>query len=119
MKRPLIALMIFVSVAAAVIGIARRRLSAPPVSEEQARAEANEVVKHLATLEGYPFDARYSAGAHDQAVRLAELTRDAYQYFAVVFPGVRPQLIATYLKPADWKRNYGVPSYYHLTGACV
>jgi hypothetical protein len=112
MKRALIALMIFTSVAAAVVGIARRRPSAPPVSEEQARAEANEIVKHLAILDGYPFDARYSEGARDQAVRLAELTRDAYEYFAVVFLGVRPQLIATYLKPADWKRNYGVPSYY-------
>ena len=112
MKRILIALVILMSVAAAMFGIARRRPSAPPVSEAQARAEANEVVKHLAKLDGYPFDARYSEGARDQAVRLADLTRDAYDYFAVVFMGVRPQLIATYLKPADWTRNYGVPSYY-------
>jgi hypothetical protein len=82
----------------------------PP--HHQARAEANEIVKHLATLDGYPFDARYSEGARDEAVRLAGLTRDAYEYFSVIFPGVRPRLIATYLKPADWKRNYGVPSYY-------
>ncbi len=64
------------------------------------------------TLDGYPFDARYSEGARDEAVRLAELTKDAYDYFASVFPGARPQIIATFLKPADWKRNYGVPSYY-------
>jgi hypothetical protein len=114
MKRALIALVMMMSVSAvaAFIGISRSRPSAPPVSEEQARAEANEIVRHLATLDGYPFDARYSAGARDQAVRLAELTKDAYNYFAVVFPGARPQVIATFLKPADWKRNYGVPSYY-------
>jgi hypothetical protein len=112
MKKTLIALVILMGVAAAVFGVTRRRNSAPPVLEEQARAEANEVVRHLARLEGYPFDARYSDGARDEAVRLADLTRDAYEYFAVVFPGVRPQLIATYLKPTDWPRNYGVPSYY-------
>jgi hypothetical protein len=112
MKRALIALLILMSAAAAAFGIARRGRSAPTVSEAQARAEANEVVKHLARLEGYPFDARYSEGARDEAVRLADLTRDAYEYFAVEFPGVRPQLIATYLKPVDWPRNYGVPSYY-------
>jgi hypothetical protein len=110
-KRALIALVVLMSVAAAV-GIARRGPSAPAVSEEQARAEANEIVKHLARLDGYPFDARYSEGARDQAVRLAELMKDAYGYFAGVFPGARPQILATFLKPPDWKRNYGVPSYY-------
>jgi hypothetical protein len=112
MKRTLIVLVILVSAGGAAIGIARRRHPAPPVSEAQARAEANEIVKHLERLDGYPFDARCSEGARDQAIRLANLTRDAYEYFAVVFPGVRPHLIATYLKPVDWKRNYGVPSYY-------
>jgi hypothetical protein len=113
-KRALIGLAVFMSVAAvaAVVRLSRARSSAPPVSEAQARAEANEVVKHLGKLDGYPFDARFSEGARDQAVRLADLTRDAYDYFAVTFPGTRPQLIATYLKPVDWPRNYGVPSYY-------
>lgn len=100
------------AVAATVFEIARHRASPPAVSEQQARAEVNEIVKRLPTLHGYPFDARYSEGARDEAVRLAELTKDAYEYFAIVFPGARPQIIATFLKPADWKRNYGVPSYY-------
>jgi hypothetical protein len=111
MKRVVIPVLVLTGLAA-VFSLTRRTSSAPSVSEQQARAEANEVVKHLARLDGYPFDARYSHGAHAQAVRLADLTRDAYEYFAAVFPDVRPQLIATYLKPADWKRNYGVPSYY-------
>jgi hypothetical protein len=112
MKGILVALLILLIAAAAVFGLLRRRPPAAPVSEAQARAEANEVVKHLARLDGYPFDARYSEGAREEAVRLADLTRDAYEYLAIEFPGVRPQLIATYLKPADWPRNYGVPSYY-------
>jgi hypothetical protein len=112
-KRALTALVVLMSVtAAAFFGRSRSRPSPPPVSEAQARAEANEVVKHLARLEGYPFDARYSEGARDQAVRLADLTKEAYDYFAVVFPGAHPQVLATFLTPADWKRNYGVPSYY-------
>jgi hypothetical protein len=111
MKRVLIALAILMSIAA-VVARTRRRPSAPPVSAEQASAEANEIAQRLATLDGYPFDARYSEGARDQAVRLASLTREAYMYFASVFPGIRPRLIATFLTPADWKRGYGVPSYY-------
>jgi hypothetical protein len=101
-----------VAAVGAFFGISRSGSSTPPVSEQQARAEANEVVRHLARLDGYPFDARYSRDARDQAVRLADLMKDAYDYFAVIFPGARPQVLATFLKPADWTRNYGVPSYY-------
>jgi hypothetical protein len=113
-KRVLIAVGALISVAAvaAFFGITRSRPSTPAISEQQARAEANEIVKYLARLDGYPFDARYSEGARDQAARLAQLAKDAYDYFSVVFPDVRPQVLATFLKPADWKRNYGVPSYY-------
>src|SRR5262249_42603188 len=109
LKPTAIALVIPMSAAAALFGLWRRTPSAAPVSPEQARAEATEIVKRLAKLDGYPFDARYSEGAREQAVRLADLTRDAYEYFAVVFPGARPRLIATYLKPEDWRRNYGAP----------
>src|SRR6266542_1986090 len=98
MKRVLIALVILVSIAA-VVARSRRRPSAPPVSAEQASAEANEIAKRLATLHGYPFDARYSEGARDQAVRPASLTREAYMYFASVLPGIRPLLTATFLTP--------------------
>ena len=110
--RVIAALAVLTSVAAVAAFFHRSRARPPAVSEQQARAEANEVVKHLATLDGYPFDARYSEGARDQAIRLADLTKDAYTYFATVFPGARPQVLATFLKPVDWKRNYGVPSYY-------
>jgi hypothetical protein len=112
MKRRLVALVMLMAAATGFFVLSRRTASAPEVSEAQARDEANEVVKHLARLDGYPFDARYSEGARDEAVRLADLTREAYEYFALELPGVRPQLIATYLKPVDWPRNYGVPSYY-------
>jgi hypothetical protein len=113
MMRVAAALGVLMSVAAvAFFAISRSRPSNPPVSEQQARVEANEVVKHLERLGGYPFDARYSQGARNEAVRLAGLVKDAYQYFAVAFPGARPQVLATFLRPADWKRNYGVPSYY-------
>src|SRR5262245_9394381 len=113
-KRRLTVLVVLMSFAAVAtfFGISRSSPATPPVSEEQARAEANEIVKHLARLDGYPFDARYSEGARDQAIRLAELTKDAFDYFAVVLPGAHPQVLATFLRPADWKRNYGVPSYY-------
>jgi hypothetical protein len=74
-----LAVLVVMSVAAvtACFGISRSRPATPPVSEERARAEANEIVKDLARLDGYPFDARYSEGARDQAIRLAELTKDA------------------------------------------
>src|SRR5262245_10119353 len=103
-KRGLTGLVALMSVAAvaAFFGISRCSPATPPVSEEQARVEANEIVKHLARFDGYPFDARYSKGARDQAVRLAELTKDAYDYFAVVLPGARPQVVVTFLRPADW-----------------
>src|SRR5262247_2472514 len=49
MKRALIVLGVLMSVAAvaAFFGLSRATPSAPPVSEQQARAEANEIVKHL------------------------------------------------------------------------
>jgi hypothetical protein len=111
MKWRLIALVLLLAGAVA-FGLSRRKPAAPAVSPEQARAEANQIATRLARLDGYPFDARYSDGAREQAVRLAGLTKDAYEYYAAVFPGARPALIATFLTPADWKRNYGMPSYY-------
>jgi hypothetical protein len=80
-------------------------------SEEARRAEANELVKRLPTVEGYPFEVRYSTTARNQAVRLADLTRDAYGYFASLFPGAAPTFTAAYLAQADWRRGYGMPSY--------
>src|SRR5262245_4625481 len=55
-KRGLTVLVVLMSVAAVatLFGISRSRPATLPVSEEQARAEANEIVMHLARLDGYP-----------------------------------------------------------------
>ncbi len=66
----------------------------------------------LARLDGYPFEARYSVGAEAEAVRLAELAKDAYEYFTRVFPETVPKTTARFLMPADWPGGgYGVPAY--------
>jgi hypothetical protein len=66
----------------------------------------------LARLDGYPFEARYSEGARAEAVRLAELAKDAYEYFSGLFPGTKPAITVRFLSPADWPRGgYGVPAY--------
>ncbi len=97
--------------AAVIVSVRRRTPAAPRLSEEARRAEANELMKRLPTLEGYPFEVRYSATAREQAVRLADLTRAAYAYFADLFTNASPTFTATYLAPADWRRGYGMPSY--------
>jgi hypothetical protein len=107
----LVAFLVLLAFAAVGIGIMRRKPAAPALSEQARRTEANEIVKRLPTLNGYPFEVRYSDGAREQAVRLAGLTKDAYEYYAAIFPGVHPAFIATLIKPADWKRSYGMPSY--------
>src|SRR6266498_1360931 len=53
----------------------------------------------LARLDGYPFEARYSVGAEAEAVRLAELARNAYEYFTRVFPETVPKITARFLMP--------------------
>jgi hypothetical protein len=65
----------------------------------------------LPTLDGYPFEVRYSTSARAEAVRLADLTKDAYRYFTGVFPDTRPAITARFLTPADWPEAYGVPAY--------
>jgi hypothetical protein len=111
MKRRLIVVLVLVLGIAGVFAV-RRKPTAAPLTEAQKRGEANAVVRRLPSLDGYPFQVRYSPRAHEQAVRLANLTRDGYTYFASVFPGASPTLIATFLAPADWPRGYGAPSYY-------
>ncbi len=39
----------------------------------------------LTRLDGYPFEARYSQGARTEAVRLADLAKEAYAYFTHLF----------------------------------
>jgi hypothetical protein len=66
----------------------------------------------LGRLDGYPFAVRYSEGARAEAVRLAQLTKDAYEYFVQLLPGAEPAITARFLRPADWPgEGYGVPSY--------
>lgn len=68
--------------------------------------------KELARLEGYPFAVRYSEGARDEAGRLAELAKDAYEYLSGLFPGTEPAITARFLSPTDWpSAGYGVPAY--------
>jgi hypothetical protein len=111
MKRlPLVLLLMVLGTGAAFF--ARRKPIATPPPEAERRAEANAIAAHLLRLDGYPFEVRYSPSAREQAVRLANLTRDGYMYFATAFPGTSPTLTATFLAPADWPRGYGVPSYY-------
>jgi len=66
----------------------------------------------LARLDGYLFEARYSVGAEAEAVRLAELAKDAYAYFRRLFPDTEPKITARFLTRADWPvAGYGVPAY--------
>jgi hypothetical protein len=65
----------------------------------------------VATLDGYPFDARYSGSAREQAMRLADLVKDGYAYFATIFPETSPKFTAAFFSPDDWTRGYGMPSY--------
>src|SRR6266508_1476449 len=66
----------------------------------------------LARLDGYPFEARYSVGAEAEAVRLAELAKNAYEYFTLVFHDTVPKSTDRCLTPADWPvAGYGVPAY--------
>jgi len=66
----------------------------------------------LARFDGYPFEARYSVGAEPEAVRLAELAKNAYEYFTRVFPDTVPKITVRFLTPADWPGGgYGVPAY--------
>jgi hypothetical protein len=83
----------------------------PPSVEEEIK-QAHAQAERLPALEGYSFEVRYSATAREQATRLADLTSDAYAYFAGLFPGVSPTIMATFLTPADWTQGYGMPSYY-------
>jgi hypothetical protein len=65
----------------------------------------------LPRLDGYPFDVRYSESARAEAVRLADLAKDAYEYFVGVFPNTKPAVTARFLTPVDWPDAYGMPAY--------
>jgi hypothetical protein len=81
MKWVLLAVLLLAGVVVAVHIIKVRPTPSSPASSDEIRV--NSVVR----LDCYPFEVRYSENAREQAVRLAELAKDAYAYFAVVFPG--------------------------------
>jgi hypothetical protein len=83
----------------------------PKATEPNGSTLATMDAKPAATLDGYPFEVRYSQGAGEQALRLADLAKEAYEYFATLFPASSPVFTAAFLTPADWKRGYGMPSY--------
>jgi hypothetical protein len=111
MKGRLVGLVILLAGAAVTFSVSRRESTAPALSEQERREEAQQIVKRLPTLDGYPFEVRYSAHTREQAVRLADLVKEAYAYFATRFPGSSPEFTAAFLTPDDWTRDYGMPSY--------
>jgi hypothetical protein len=105
MKKLLVAL--FILLAGAMTVRFLRRTPAQPNRSTLVVMDA----KPAAALDGYPFEVRYSRGAREHAVRLADLAKEAYAYFATVFPASSPKLAAWFVTPDDWKRGYGMPSY--------
>ncbi len=65
----------------------------------------------LPRLTGYPFEVRYSAGAHARARAAADLASDAYAYFASLFPEVEPDIAVIVADERDWRSRqpYGLP----------
>lgn len=109
--RIVIAAFVILIVGGAVMVSVARRESGSAMAPNEARAEVNAIAARLPRLDGLPFDVRYSEGGRDEAVRLARLTKDAYEYFTGVFGDAHPSVIAMFLTPADWRRGYGMPSY--------
>jgi hypothetical protein len=64
----------------------------------------------LATLEGFPFEVRYSKGVLERARVMASITADAYGYFAQLF-SLEPDLAVIVANEADWesRQPYGLP----------
>jgi hypothetical protein len=69
------------------------------------------VGSNLASLDGYPFEVRYSPGARDRALASSEIAADAYGYFRDRFSGVEPDLALIVANEADWSGRgpYGLP----------
>ena len=64
----------------------------------------------LATLEGFPFEVRYSEGVLERARVMASITADAYGYFAHLF-SLEPDIAVIVVNQADWesRQPYGLP----------
>ena len=69
------------------------------------------VGSELASLEGYPFEVRYSNGALVRARAAADVAADAYVYFSRLFSAVEPDIAVIVADEADWSSNgpYGLP----------
>jgi hypothetical protein len=66
----------------------------------------------LPHLGGYPFEVRYSDGSLARARAAADLTADAYVYFASLFSPVEPDIAVVVVDEADWPSTtlpYGLP----------
>jgi hypothetical protein len=65
----------------------------------------------LASLNGYPFEVRYSDGSLERARVAADVAADAYRYLSQLFSGVEPDIAVIVADRADWKSRqpYGLP----------
>jgi hypothetical protein len=65
----------------------------------------------LASLSGYPFEVRYSAGALSRARASADIASDAYEYLARLLAGLRPDIAVIVADEDDWqsRQPYGLP----------
>ena len=65
----------------------------------------------LASLDGYPFAVRYSAGALARAQAASDIAADAYVYFRQLFSGIEPDIALIVADERDWesRQPYGLP----------
>ena len=66
----------------------------------------------LPSLDGYPFEVRYSDGSLDRARAAADVAADAYVYFSHLFSAVQPDIAMVVAGEADWPPDgqpYGLP----------
>jgi hypothetical protein len=69
------------------------------------------VGSNLASLDGYPFEVRYSDGALERAKASADIAADAYVHFRGLFSGVEPDIALIVADESDWSGRgpYGLP----------
>lgn len=65
----------------------------------------------LTSLNGYPFEVRYSKGSLERARAEAEIAVDGYHYFSHLFSGVEPDIAVIVADEKDWESRlpYGLP----------
>ncbi len=67
--------------------------------------------EELGSLDGYPFEVRYSEGSGVRARAAADVAADAFTYFRHLFSGVEPDIAVIVADRADWhsRQPYGLP----------